>query len=266
MASEAEEKIQLPSEDTSTLSKTSFVSIFKRARINMGQDEKALTCEAEELQEQTAGQQTHKVSGPLWALAGIQLLPYVVFNVTTAMANGLGMSKKSYYMLWYIFAGSLCLVGSALMYTVDEFTSSAKIWGYTILLGVGCGVFVQSSFTVSQAKVRKSEIPLAIGYCTFVQLAGPAIALCIANAAFLNEAVQGIQEQAPQLPIEAIKAAISGASSRRIEGISDELQQSILHIIVKAMSKVYILPMAAGALTVTMGFFMKTERLNLGGH
>lgn len=30
--------------------------------------------------------------------AGIQLLPYVVFNVTTAMANGIGMSKKPYYM------------------------------------------------------------------------------------------------------------------------------------------------------------------------
>ncbi|KAJ8065326.1 hypothetical protein OCU04_006016 [Sclerotinia nivalis] len=136
--------------------------------------------------------------------AGIQLLPYVVFNVTTAMLNGFSMSKRPYYMPWYVLAGSLCLIGSSLMYTVNEFTSAANIWGYTILLGAGGGAFVQLSFTVCQSKVEKHEVPVAIGYCTFAQLAGPAVALCIADAVFLNDSIAGIRKLAPSLPVGTI--------------------------------------------------------------
>ncbi len=43
----------------------------------------------------------------------------------------------------------------------------------------------------------------------------------------------------------------------------------VLHVIVKAMSKIYFLPLSAGALTVVMSVFMKRERLfvrGAGGH
>ena len=131
--------------------------------------------------------------------AGVRLLPYVVFNVTKAMANGIIMSKKPYYMPWYLFSGVLSVIGSALLYTVDESTSTAKIYGYSIILAVGGGAFVQLSFTVVQAKVEKHPIPVAIGFCTFAQLAGPAVALSIANAVFLNEATDGIAAITPDL-------------------------------------------------------------------
>lgn len=197
--------------------------------------------------------------------AGVRLLPYVVFNVTTAMANGIVMSKKPYYMPWYLFSGLLSVIGSALLYTVDENTSTAKIYGYSIILGVGGGAFVQLSFTVVQAKVEKHLIPVAIGFCTFAQLAGPAVALSIANAVFLNEATDGIAEIAPNLSRQTIQTAISGVGSHRIEGLNPEVQGLVLHTIVKAMSKIYFLPLSAGVLTVVMSMFMKRERLFVRG-
>lgn len=127
-------------------------------------------------------------------------MPFIAFNVALALINGAVMSKKPYYMPWYVFAGAFCIIGSALLYTVDEHTSDARIWGYSILIGVGSGAFIQLSFTVIQHKVEQNLIPVAVGFCTFAQLAGPAVALAISNSGFLNEAVNGILLIAPDVP------------------------------------------------------------------
>ena len=71
-----------------------------------------------------------------------------------AIANGVVMSKKPYYMPWYVFGGGLCLIGSALVYTVNETTSAASIYGYSIILAVGTDAFIQLSFAVVEAKVE----------------------------------------------------------------------------------------------------------------
>lgn len=201
------------------------------------------------------------VRGDTALKAGVRLLPYVVLNVTLAMANGVIMSKKPYYMPWYVFSGAFTTIGSALMYTVSENTTTATIYGYSVILGTGAGGFIQLSFTVIQAKVEKGLAPIATGFCTFAQLVGPAIALAISNTVFLNEATIRIQAVDGSLPAHSIQETISGASSTQIQGIPAKEQQKILHEILQAMSKSYIVSLSAGALTFVMGVFMKRERL-----
>ena len=193
--------------------------------------------------------------------AGIRLLPYVVLNVTFAMVNGAAMSKKPYYAPWYMFAGLLCVAGSALMYTVNASTRTANVYGYSILLGVGAGSFVQLSFTVAQASVSKALVPIATGFCTFAQLAGPAVALAISNTVFLNEATKGIEALDLGISLSEIQSAISGASQKRIPGGSNEIQAEALGVIVGALAKPYILAIAAGSLTVIMSLLMGWRKL-----
>ncbi|TGJ87635.1 hypothetical protein E0Z10_g1102 [Xylaria hypoxylon] len=193
--------------------------------------------------------------------AGINLLPFIAFNVALALANGAVMGKKPYYMPWYVFAGIFCITGSALLYTVDENTSDAQIWGYSIILGAGSGAFIQLSFTVVQHKVEHSLVPVAVGFCTLAQLAGPGIALVVSNAVFLNEAISGLHAISPDVSRSEILEAISIASSGGIPSFTPEQQTKALHVIVKAMSKSYIISLAAGGLTLIMSLFMKPERL-----
>jgi MFS family permease len=197
--------------------------------------------------------------------AGIRLLPYIAFTVASAMANGIGMSKKPYYMPWYVFSGSMCIIGSALLYAVvDEKTRAATIWGFSIILGVGGGAFMQLGFTVIQSKITdKAEIPLSVGFCTLAQLSGPVVALAIANAVFLNKATTGIRHLVPEIPQAAIQSAISGVSGRKVQGVPPELQPEVLHIVVRAIQSVYILPLTAGAVTLIMALFMKREKLSI---
>ncbi|KAI0465717.1 MFS drug efflux transporter [Xylaria cf. heliscus] len=193
--------------------------------------------------------------------AGVNLLPFIAFNVALALINGMVMGKRPYYMPWYVFAGVFCIIGSALLYTVDEYTSDARIWGYSILLGAGSGAFIQLSFTVVQHKVERTLVPVAVGFYTLAQLAGPGVALVISNAVFVNEAANGLQEIAPDVPRSVILKAISVASSGVLPSFTRDQQESALHVIVKAMSNSYIIPLTSGILTLIMSFFMKPERL-----
>ncbi|KAL8805547.1 MAG: hypothetical protein Q9200_005387 [Gallowayella weberi] len=198
--------------------------------------------------------------------AGVRLLPFVVFLVVVCVANGAIMSFTGYYFPWYIVGGAFNLIGAALMYTVNNNSSTARVYGYSILLAIGAGAFVQASFSVAQAKVRPPDIPLAIGFITAGQIGGVTISLAIANSLFLNKSSQGILAVLPTIPKEQVQAAISGAGSAFLRQLDEGAKQGVLVAIVDAMSQVYILDIVAGALALVLCLGMKPgEKLFMKG-
>ncbi|KAL8974582.1 MAG: hypothetical protein Q9197_001174 [Variospora fuerteventurae] len=189
--------------------------------------------------------------------AGVRLLPFVVFLVVVCVANGAIMSITGYYFPWYIAGGVFTLIGGALMYTVNNESSTARVYGYTILLAVGGGAFIQASFSVAQSNVKPDMLPLAIGFITAAQIGGVTIALAIANSVFLNKSASGIQAVLPGIPEEQVQAAISGAGSDFLNALDDSTQARVLEAIVDAIKNVYILVMVAGALALLLAFLMK---------
>lgn len=198
--------------------------------------------------------------------AGVRLLPFVVFLVVLCVANGAIMSITGYYFPWYIVGGVLTVIGSALMYTVNVESSTARVYGYSILLAIGSGAFVQASFSVAQAKVKPQMIPLAIGFITSGQITGVTIALAIANSIFLNGSAKGIAQVIPNLPKADVQAAISGAGSTFLQSLDEATRAGVLNAIVSSMSKVYILDIVAGAVALVLAFLMKPgEKLFMKG-
>ncbi|KZF22064.1 MFS general substrate transporter [Xylona heveae TC161] len=196
--------------------------------------------------------------------AGVRLLPFVVMLVFFCVANGAIMGMTGYHVPWYLAGGILALIGSALMYTVNENSSTSRVYGYSVLIGIGTGMYIQASFSVAQAKVPPQEVPLAIGYISCGQLSGATITLAIANTVFLNLAGKKIQHILPHVPYTQIQAAIAGASSTFIKTLPDEVRKRVLAAIVDSISTVYILAITAAALTVVLSLGLKWERLFLG--
>ena len=197
--------------------------------------------------------------------AGVRLLPFVVFLVVFCVANGAIMSMTGWYFPWYLGGGCLTVIGGALMYTVKADTSIAKIYGYEIILASGVGSFIQASFSVAQAKVDPSFIPLAIGYITCGQIGGVTIGLAIANSIFLNQSEKGIAKLLPNVPTKDIQGAISGAGSEFFKQLSPEIRKEVLDVIVTSMSKTYILVITGGALAVVLALGMRREKLFMTG-
>lgn len=193
--------------------------------------------------------------------AGVRLLPLVVLLVFFCLLNGGMLSKYGFYMPWYLWGGVLSVIGGALFYTVDEHTSTAAIYGYSVILGIGAGSYCQASFSVAQAKVKPDEIPSAVGFITLAQIGGGTISLAIANSVFLNQATGKIAALLPDVPLETVRGAVAGGGSAFFRTLSDDIKAKVLHIVVEAISRVYILVITAGALAVVLSVFMKRERL-----
>jgi MFS family permease len=193
--------------------------------------------------------------------AGVRLLPLIFLMIFGVIGNGAILSAYGYYWPWYTAGGVLVTIGGAVMYTVGVNTSVATIYGFSIILGIGVGVFAQASFSVAQALVEPHLIPLAVGFITCAQVSGVTIALAIANSVFLNGAQTRLETLLPGTPSKDIQAAIAGAGSQFVQGLSDEVKGEVIEAIVAAMSKTYILVIVAGALVVVLSAFMKRERL-----
>ena len=195
--------------------------------------------------------------------SGVRLLPFICLMVFFVILNGGMMSAFGYYTPWYIWGGALVVIGASLMYTVDEFTSTSRIYGYLVLLGIGAGSYGQASFSVAQAKVPKAEIPLAIGYISLAQIGGATIALAIANSVFLNQATNGILTLLPGTPLAEVQGAIAGTGSSFFNNLKPDVKTQVLGVITAAIGKNYILSIVAGALTLVLTPFMSFEKLFL---
>ncbi|KAH8807460.1 major facilitator superfamily domain-containing protein [Xylogone sp. PMI_703] len=193
--------------------------------------------------------------------SGVRLLPLVCLLVFAVIINGALMSKYGYYMPWYLAGGCLALIGSALMYTVKLDTSDAHIYGYTVLLGLGGGMYAQASFAVAQAKSKPQEIPLAIGFISLAQIGGATIALAIANAVFLNNATNGILAIIPTASRSVVQGAVSGANSAFFKSLDPSVKTAVLEAVTHAVSRIYILAITGAALSIVLALFMPREKL-----
>lgn len=153
------------------------------------------------------------------------------------------------------------MVGAALMYTVDQDTSVARIYGYLVLMGAGTGLWLQASFAVAQAVVKPEDIPLAVGFCTLAQFLGITIALAIANSIYLNYSETKIAEILVNVPSSEIQALMQGVSGSFLDTLRAEQKTRVLAVIVGAISKTYLLVVAGASLTILLSFFMKREKL-----
>lgn len=193
--------------------------------------------------------------------SGVRLLPFIFIMIAAIIANGAILSKHGMYMPWYLAGGIFIVIGAALMYTVDLSTSVSHIYGYTVLIGFGVGMFSQTSFAVTQALVKPQMIPAAIGFMSCAQITGITMSLAIANAVFLNKSEEGIKAILPNIPTAEIEQTIAGAGSTLLQSLSPSVKEQVLEVIVDAQNNAYILVMTAGALVTLLSLTMKREKL-----
>jgi hypothetical protein len=193
-------------------------------------------------------------------LAGVRILPYVVFQSIIAIVSGWAVGRTGYYVPWFIFAGVLCIPGAALLYTVNQYTPLASVYGYQVLLGLGSGAATQLTFAVASIKAKTPlDVGRSTGWQAFAQLGGPTISLGIANAVFLNKAHAALAELLPGLSVEDINVIISEPNSRLLRDMPAEMQERAIDAVVSSMRNGYILCLVAGCLVLLLIFRFKVN-------
>lgn len=197
-------------------------------------------------------------------MAAVRLLPFICLTVTFTLLNGGLMPRFGYYMPWYLFSGICTVIGGSLMYTIDANTPPSQIYGYSVLLAIGCGSTQQSGYSIAAAKVKPSEVPAAIGFVNVAQLGSIVISLTIAGTVFQNLSFDDLRSALAGYGFtdSEIRNAIAGTQSAVFQHGSDEVKRRAVDAIIQAMDRVFILTITAGAVSLVSALLMKRERLS----
>jgi hypothetical protein len=208
--------------------------------------------------------QLTRSDGPLDA--GVRLLPFIVCMIVFFIINGAFMAKLGYVQPWFIVGGSIVVVAASLIaFTVDQYTTVSRVYGFTVLIGVGTGMWAQAPFAIAQAVVPVDKIAPAIGIIGWAQFFGTTLFLAITNSILLNESQAKIQVILPNLSVSEIHQAILGSRSDIVKSLSPDLQSRVLAAIVGAIGKTYILVLVGGAIALILSLAMRREKLFQGG-
>ncbi|CAK5278914.1 unnamed protein product [Mycena citricolor] len=134
-----------------------------------------------------------------------------------ALCSGIVITKFGRPWPFLFFGPMVGAIGSGLLFTLNGDSSTGRIIGYQLVLGVGLGVTLQNTMVVVQADFAKEEALLsrATSVVTFTQTLGAAVGLAIGGAVFSTQLkhhlgeIAGIDPTAIATALSSIKAVFS---------------------------------------------------------
>ena len=198
-------------------------------------------------------------------VAGVRVLPMIFVGLFFSILSGGILGKYGFYMPWYVAGSALALVGAALMRTIGVDTSIAYLYGFTVILAAGIGCFVQTSFSVAQAKVSNVERSESVAFIACAQLSGLALSFSVAYAIFINTAMSQIGNLLPKAATTDVQAAISGVGSEIFSSLLPCQRLQVLEAVNHSIVYVYNQMLAGAAFSFVLALFMKREWLDLQG-
>ncbi|KAK8060924.1 hypothetical protein PG996_010854 [Apiospora saccharicola] len=201
-------------------------------------------------------------------MAAVRLLPYICFLAVLNMMSGALLPRVNYYWILYLIGGILMTIGSAAMFTVTPETSNANVYGYSIIVGAGTGLVFNLGFTVSGVTIMAEtgdslDLQRVISMQNLSQLGFQTLSLLIGGQIFQSLSFRNLSEVFGDMGLSDvdIRSAITGARSALFSRLSPEVQQEAIAAITSAMSRVYILSIAAGTVTAICALLMRKESL-----
>ncbi|KAF2686333.1 MFS general substrate transporter [Lentithecium fluviatile CBS 122367] len=197
--------------------------------------------------------------------AAVRLLPFVIVNIVTVLANGVLLPKFGCYMLWYLASGLLNTIGGALFFaTLTPRTSAGAIYGYSIFLALGTGLAQQAAYSVAAVKAPH-HVSDAMGFINLAQVGSVVIILTFASLIFQNVGYHNVKDALAGLEVsgEEIRAALGGAKGGVFDaaGLNEGVRVKVDEGIVDALRWVFLTVLVAGVVGVLASLGMRRETL-----
>lgn len=191
--------------------------------------------------------------------AAVRLLPFIAMAVSFCVISGALMPKFGYYMPWYTWGSALVVIGSALMYTVDANTSPSHVYGYTVLLGIGAGSYLQAGYAIVQMLVPQEEVGNAVGFMSVSQDLGIVFILALAGTVYQNLALKRLTPLLAGRPASDVMQVIAGTSNSVFKSLDPDLQRKVVGEITRSLSAVWAVLIGVGALCFILSLFLKVS-------
>ena len=192
--------------------------------------------------------------------AAVALLPLIFTAVIVMLITGFLLEKLGYYSFWYLGGSLLAVVGAGLMYSLDSTSSLAHVYGYSALFGAGVSFYMQASYTLAQTRLHTNEASDAVAIIACTQFSGTSIFLAVADSILLNQAANDIQHILPDVPRDAVQAAIAGVGAQIFRDLPAATKKQVLDRVFNAIRDVWALTIALALLSFVAATCMRREK------
>ncbi|MGB6058093.1 MAG: MDR family MFS transporter [Microthrixaceae bacterium] len=119
------------------------------------------------------------VSGVSATSSGLLMLPMMAGVMSTSIASGRIVARTGKYRVWPIVGMCVAVLGAVLLSTIHPHTSIALISFYSLVLGIGMGMVMQTIVIVVQNAVDFSDMGVATSSVTFFRQIGGSFGVAV---------------------------------------------------------------------------------------
>ncbi|KAG8164202.1 hypothetical protein KVR01_006120 [Diaporthe batatas] len=194
---------------------------------------------------------------------GVRILPLICMIVFGCLLNGVVMPKLGYYMPWYVVGNALLVTGAALMTTIDADISNARLYGYTVLIGLGIGCFQSAGIAVVSAIAPASEVSNAVSIMTVSQVLGIIVALSVSGSVFQNMALRYLASALPNADASALGQLVTGTSGAFYQSLDSADRYLVVQQVTAAIRDSFYFLCGVTAIGFITSLFLSRRKLFL---
>ncbi|KAF5666343.1 major facilitator superfamily transporter [Fusarium heterosporum] len=192
--------------------------------------------------------------------SGVRNLPLILAVTFATIASGGLVTATGFYQPLLIGGAAIATVGAGLLYLLDIDTSTGKWIGYQIVAGVGWGVAFQIPMIAVQGTVDPEDLASATGILLFFQGLGGAYIVSAGQAAFVNQMLLDVAENAPQ--ISKGRLILTGATALR-EAFNAEELIDVINGYMQGLNVVFAIAVAFVGTSFLISLLVPWKKLNL---
>ena len=210
------------------------------------------------------------VKGNTATEAGLKLIPLMLGIVSMSIFSGKKISSTGKYKIFPIIGAGIMTFGLILMSTLNENTSFGILSIYSILIGAGLGLSMQTIVIALQNSVDFQDMGIATSSNTFFRSLGGAFGTAIFGTILSNRVAYYLQENFATLS-QTNPKAVEGFDSTKLEVLTTNtsmiitlppaIRDTVLHSFTQTFQVVFFAAAPVTFMGFILAFFLKEKPL-----
>jgi EmrB/QacA subfamily drug resistance transporter len=210
------------------------------------------------------------VKGDTATEAGLKLIPFMLGIVSTSIYSGKAITKHGHYKRFPIIGTIVMTIGLLLMSTLSVTTPFWQLSIFSILVGAGLGLSMQTIVIALQNSVDYKDMGVATSSNTFFRSLGSVFGTAIFGTILTNRLAYYLEDNFKNLA-SSNPAAVQGFDPAALEGIQNntavlqtlppEIQATALESFVNSFHVVFLVAVPITALGFLLALFLRETPL-----
>ncbi|KAG2176965.1 hypothetical protein INT43_007619 [Umbelopsis isabellina] len=191
--------------------------------------------------------------------SGLEMLPMVLAVVICSILSGLTASYTGYVRPFVWFGLAIQCIGGGLLTLLELDSNRGQLIGYLLVIGVGCGLCMQSVLLCAQSSVEPKDIAVITGISSFFRTVGGAFGIAIFGTIYQNHLINQLHSMNLMIPPEVL-----AQNFELVKSLPEPLRLQVQEAFVTALDKMRIAIIPFAGIGLFASLFIEHFELRKG--